>query len=95
MRHLKLTGLRWEDAHEARKERMDGPQNLGIATGHARSDTSLERFKMCEDGWGLQHSKEEAEDLQSSAYVGNVRLRWLLLQKDTKGKGAQNKTVKH
>lgn len=64
---------------------MDGPQDFGVATGHARRDASLERLEMCQDGWGLQHRQEEAEDLQSGADVGDVRLRWLLLQEDKKG----------
>lgn len=81
---FKLTGLRWEDTHEARKERMDGPQDFGVATGHARCDAPLERFEMCQDGWRLQHCEKEAEDLQSGADVGDVSLRWLLLQRNKK-----------
>lgn len=92
MRHSKLTGLRGEDAHEARQERMDGPQDFGVATGHARRDASLERLEMCQDGWGLQHRQEEAEDLQSGADVGDVSLCWLLLQEEKKG--GKNKPVK-
>lgn len=65
---------------------MDGPQDFSVATGHARCDAPLERFEMCQDGRRLQHCKEEAEDLQSGADVGDVSLRWLLLQRNKKGK---------
>lgn len=58
---------------------MDGPQDFGVATGHACRDAPLEWFKMSQDGWRLQHCEEEAENLQSSADVGDVSLRWLLL----------------
>lgn len=59
---------------------MDSPQDFGVAAGHACSDASLEGFKMGQDGWGLQHCQKEAEDLQSSADVGDVSLCWLLLR---------------
>lgn len=58
---------------------MDGPQDFGVATGHAGRDAPLERLEMGQDGWGLQHCQEETEDLQSGADVGDVGLRWLLL----------------
>lgn len=35
---------------------------------------------MSQDGWGLQHCQQEAENLQSCADVGDVRLGWLLLR---------------
>lgn len=42
----RLTRLSGEDAHEARKEGVDGPQDFGVAAGHACSDAPLEGFKM-------------------------------------------------
>lgn len=59
---------------------MDSPQDFGVAAGHACSDAPLEGFKMGQDGWGLQHCQKEAENLQSSADVGDVSLCWLLLR---------------
>lgn len=58
---------------------MDGPQDFGVAAGHARGDAPLEGFEMGQDGRGLQHGQQEAEDLQSGADVGDVGLRLLLL----------------
>lgn len=59
---------------------MDSPQHFGVAAGHARGDATLEGFKVGQDGRGLQHRQQEAEDLQSGADVGDVRLSWLLLR---------------
>lgn len=59
----KLTRLSGEDAHEARKEGVDSPQDFGVATGHACSDAPLEGLEVGQDGWGLQHSQQEAQDL--------------------------------
>ncbi len=78
--HWQPTGLSGEDAHEARKERVDSSQDFGVATGHACSYAPLEGFKVGQDGWGLQHCQQEAENLQSSADVGDVSLCWLLLR---------------
>lgn len=72
---------------------MDGPQDFGVATGHASRDAPLKGFKMGQDGWRLQHCKEEAEDLQSSADVGDVSLRWLLLQRDNKGERGKSEAL--
>ena len=76
----KLTGLSGEDAHEAREEGVDSPQDFGIAAGHACSDAPLQRLEVGQDGRGLQHSQQEAENLQPSADVGDVSLRRLLLR---------------
>lgn len=59
---------------------MDGPQDFGVATGHAGGDATLEGLEVGQDCWGLQHGQQEAEDLQSSADVGDVSLRRLLLK---------------
>lgn len=59
---------------------MDGTQDFGVAAGHAGRDASLEGLEVGQDGWGLQHGQQEAEDLQPSADVGDVSLRWLLLK---------------
>lgn len=58
---------------------MHGSQNFGVTTSHACSNSPLERLEVGQDGWGLQHSQKEAENLQSSADVGNISLCWLLL----------------
>lgn len=80
LKHFALTGLCGEDAHEAGQEGVDSPQDFGVSAGHARSDASLEGFKVSQDGRGLQHCEQEAEDLQSSADVGDVSRGWLLLR---------------
>lgn len=59
---------------------MDSPQDFGVAAGHAGSNASLEGLEVGQDGWGLQHSQQEAENLQSSADVGDVSLCCLLLK---------------
>lgn len=59
---------------------MNSSKDFGVAAGHACSDAPLEGFKMGQDGWGLQHCQEEAENLQSSADVRDVSLSWLLLR---------------
>lgn len=59
---------------------MDSPQDFGVATGHTCSNAPLEGFKMGQNSWGLQHCQKEAENLQSSADVGDVGLCWLLLR---------------
>lgn len=58
-----LTWLSWEDAHETRKKGVNSPQDFGIATCHTCSDAPLERLKMGQDGWGLEHCQQEAEYL--------------------------------
>lgn len=78
--HWELTGLGGEDAHEAREEGVDGPQDFGVATGHARGNAPLQGFEVGQDGRGLQHGQQEAQDLQPGADVGDVGLRWLLLR---------------
>lgn len=79
-RTSQLTGLGRVDAHEARKEGVDSSQDFGVAAGHARSNAPLQGFEMGQDGLGLQHRQQEAEDLQSGADVGDVSLRLLLLR---------------
>lgn len=74
------TWLGGEDAHEAREEGVDGPQDFGVAAGHARSNAPLQGFEVGQDGWGLQHGQQEAQDLQSGADVGDVGLCCLLLR---------------
>lgn len=59
---------------------MDSSQDFGVAAGHARRNAPLEGFEVGQDGWGLQHRQQEAEDLQSGADVGDVRLCLLLLR---------------
>lgn len=76
----KLTRLGREDAHEAREEGVDGPQDFGVAAGHARSDAPLEWLEVSQDGRGLQDGQQEAQDLQSGADVGDVGLCWLFLR---------------
>lgn len=53
---------------------MNSSKDFGVAAGHACSDAPLEGFKMGQDGWGLKHCQEEAENLQSSANVRDVSL---------------------
>lgn len=59
---------------------MNSPQHFGVAAGHACCDASLEGLEVGKNGWRLQDSQQEAEDLQSSADVGDVSLCWLLLR---------------
>lgn len=93
--HCQLTRLSWEDAHETRKEGVDSTQHFGIATGHARSDAPLERLEVSQDGWGLQHCQQEAENLQSCADVGDVRLGWLLLRGQKGVDTISGRSMKH
>jgi len=76
-----LTGLGGEDAHEAREEGVDRPQDFGVPAGHARGDAALQGLEVGQDGRGLQHRQQEAEDLQARADVGDVGLGRLLLRR--------------
>lgn len=57
------TWFRREVTHQAGKEAVDCPQNLGVATGHARGDASLQRFEATQDRGRLEDSQEKTEDL--------------------------------
>lgn len=59
---------------------MDGPQDFCVAAGHAGGDPFLEGLEVGQDGWGLQHCEQEAENLQAGADVRDVGLRRLLLR---------------
>ena len=76
----KLTGLSGEDAHEPGQQGVDGPEDLGVAAGHAGGDAPLQGLKVGQDGRGLEHRQQEAQDLQACADVGEVGLGWLLLE---------------
>lgn len=92
---LQLTRLSWEDTHETRKKGVDSTQHFGIAAGHARSDAPLERLEVSQDSWGLQHCQQEAENLQSCADVGDVRLGWLLLRGQKGVDTISGRSMKH
>lgn len=74
---------------------MDSTQHFGIAAGHARSDAPLERLEVSQDSWGLQHCQQEAENLQSCADVGDVRLGWLLLRGQKGVDTISGRSMKH
>ena len=54
---------------------MHRADDLGISTGHTRSDTFLQGFETGEDGLLLQDGEQVCEQLQSRADIGVVGLR--------------------
>lgn len=69
-----------EVAHQAREERVDGSQDLGVSTRHAGRYPSLKWFEAAQNHRRLEDGEQETENFQSGADVGKVGLVGLLLE---------------